>query len=65
MEIIMSIKVCPIPRVNINYKENDRRKAFLAKPKHQYCIPQCEEHDYSANDKKNEDYYGYPSFLTR
>ena len=37
------------------------RKAFLANPKHQYCVSQWGEHDYSAYDKKNGDYYKYPS----
>ena len=36
-------------------------KAFLIKPKHQYCAEQYGEHDCSANNKKNIDYYGYPS----
>ena len=36
-------------------------KAFLANPKHQYHVSQCGEHDYSANNKKNGDYYEYPS----
>ena len=36
------------------------RKAFLAKPKQQYCVSQRDEHDWSANDKKNRD-YGYPT----
>ena len=37
------------------------RKALLADPEHQYHISQCEEHDYSAYNKKNGDYYKYPS----
>ena len=53
MEIVMSIKVCLISRVNINYKENGERKSFLANPKHQYHVSLCEEHDCSANNKKN------------
>ena len=32
------------------------RKAILAKIKHQYCVSRLEEHDCSANNKKNEDY---------
>ena len=35
-------------------------KAFLAKPKHQDHVSQCREHDCSANNKKNRDYYDYP-----
>ena len=35
-------------------------KAFLANLKHQYCASQRGEHDYSAHNKKNGDYYEYP-----
>ena len=38
------------------------RKAFLANPKLQYHVSQWEDHDFGANNKKNDDYYGYPSF---
>ena len=61
MEIITSIEVWPNSWVNINYKENCGKKAFLAIPKHQYHLSQWGEHDYSANNKRNGDYYGYPS----
>ena len=37
------------------------RKTLIANPKHQYRVSQCEEHNYNANNKKNEDYYEYPS----
>ena len=37
------------------------RKAFTANPKHQYHVSQCGEHDCSPINKKNVDYYGYPS----
>ena len=37
------------------------KKAFLANPKHQYRVSQHGEHDCSANNKKNGDYYKYPS----
>ena len=36
--IIMSIQVCLITRMNFDYKENARKKAFLANPKHQYYV---------------------------
>ena len=35
------------------------RNAFLANAKYQYHVSQCEEHDYSANNKNNGDYYKY------
>ena len=38
-----------------------KRKAFLANAKHQYRISQCGEHDFSAHNKKIEDYYECPS----
>ena len=37
------------------------RKAFLANPKHQYHVSQREKCDCSAHNKKNGDYYEYPS----
>ena len=37
------------------------RKDFPANPKHQYHISQCGEHDYHTRNKKNEDYFEYPS----
>ena len=37
------------------------RKAFLANLKHQDCASQYGEHDCSANNKKNGDYYEYRS----
>ena len=55
------IEVCPISWVNINYKENGRKKAFLANQKHQYRVSPHGEHDCSAHNKKNGDYYRYPS----
>ena len=47
--------------MNFDYKENGRKKAFLANPKHQYHVSQCGEHDCHANNKKKGDYYAYPS----
>ena len=37
------------------------RKAFLANPKHEYRVSQCEEHDCSANNNKDGDYNEYSS----
>ena len=37
------------------------RKAFLSNGKDQYRVSQLAEHDCSAHNKKNEDYYEYPS----
>ena len=61
IEIIMSIKVCPISWMNINYKKNGGKKSFSCSPKHQYHVSQYGEHDCIANKKKNGDYYGNPS----
>ena len=36
-------------------------KTFLANPKRQDRVSQCGEHDYSARNKKNRDYYEYLS----
>ena len=48
MEIIMSIQVCLISRMDFDYKENSRKKTFLGNPKHQYRVSQCGELDCSA-----------------
>ena len=61
MEIISSIQVCLISRVNFDHKENGRKKAFLANPKQQYPVPQCGEPDYHASNKKKGDCYEYQS----
>ena len=37
------------------------RKAFLSNPKHQYHVSKQGEHDCSAHNKKNGDYYENPS----
>ena len=61
MEIIISIQACLFSRMNFDYEENGGKKAFLANRKHQYHVSQCGEHDCSAHNKKNGDYYEYPS----
>ena len=61
IEIIMSIQVCFISRMNFDSKENRGRKSFLANLKHQYRAPQWGEQDYNAHNKKNKDYCEYPS----
>ena len=45
LKIIMSIHVYLISQMNFNHKEIVERKAFLANPKHQYCLSQYGEHD--------------------
>ena len=40
MEIVMSIHVCLISRMNFYYIESGGKKAFLANPKHQYHVSQ-------------------------
>ena len=37
------------------------KKAFLTNPKHQYRVSRYGERDCSAKNKKNGDYYKYPS----
>ena len=65
IEIVMSIQICLISRMNFYYEENGAKKALFAKPKHQYHVFQCVshygEHDCSAKNKKNGDCYGLPS----
>ena len=61
MEIIMSIQVLLISRMNNNYEENGGKKSFSCKPKASICVSQRKEHDCSAHNKKNGDYYKNPS----
>ena len=56
MEIVISIQVCIISWMNFDYEENVGKKAFLGKPIHQYRVSQREKHDWSVNNRKNEDY---------
>ena len=52
MVIIMTIQVYLISRKNFDYKENGRKKAFLANPRQQYRASHCGEHNCHANNKK-------------
>ena len=47
--------------MNLNYKGNGGKKAFLVKPKHQYCVSKYTKHNSNATKKKNGDYYKYLS----
>ena len=60
MEIVMSIHVHLISRMNFNYTESGVKKAFFANPKQQYCASQCGELDCHANKKKNGGCYEHP-----
>ena len=61
MEIIRSIQVCLISWMNFDYKENGRKKGFLTNPKTHYHVSRYGERDCHADNKKNRDYYEYPS----
>ena len=61
MEVIMSIQVCHISWININYIENGGKNSFPANLKHQYRVSQSGERDCGAHNKKNGDYYKDPS----
>ena len=61
VEIIANIQVCLISWINFDYMKNRGKKAFLANSKHQYRVSQYGEHDFHANNKRNGDYYEYPS----
>ena len=61
MEIVMRIQVYLISRMNFDYEENGEKKALLANPRRQYRVSQYREHDCHANNKKNRDYYEFPS----
>ena len=57
--IIMSIQLCLISWMNINYVGIVERKDFLSNTKDQYDASQCGEDDCSVQNKKNLDYYEY------
>ena len=57
MVIIISIQVCLFSRMNFNYKEDGGKKSFSFKSKASNYVSQCGEHDGSALNKKNGDYY--------
>ena len=59
-KIVMSIQVCLISWVNINFKESGGKKSFSCESKAlKSCIP-MRQHDYTAHNKKNRDCYEYP-----
>ena len=59
--IVMGIQVCLISLMNFDCEENGGKKGLLANPQHQYHVSQCGERDCHASDKKNGDYFEYPS----
>ena len=61
MVIVMGIQFYFISWMNFDYRENGGKNAFLGNPNHQYHVSQYGKHDYHANNKKNGDYYRYPS----
>ena len=56
METIMIIKVFSFHGWTLIISKMVERN-----PKHEYCASQWGEYDYSANNKKNGDYYKYKS----
>ena len=52
MKIMLSIQVYLISQMNFDYKENDRKKAFLPNLKRQYRVSQCREDDCSTQKQK-------------
>ena len=58
-EISTGIQVC---HFTDKLRKMVEKKAFLEIPRHQYRVSQKGEHDCSANNQKNGDYYEYPCF---
>ena len=56
IEIIMSTQVSLISWMNINNKKNGEKKAFFAKPKHQYMYPNDDNMFVVPNNEKSGDY---------
>ena len=61
VETIMSIQACLFSWINFDLKENAGKKTFSHKLKHQHHVSQWGKHDCSTHNKKNRDYYEYPS----
>ena len=47
--------------MSFDYKENGGKKCFSYKSKYQYHVSYWGEHDCSAHNKNDGDYYEYPS----
>ena len=60
MEIMTGIQVRPFWWMNFDLRKMMKKKAFLAKPKHQNCVPQRKEHVLVSHHKKNRDYLENP-----
>ena len=66
MEIIMGIQVYLFSRMNFDFKENGGKKSFSCKSKASMSCIRIWRTLFSANNKKNRDYYEYPSlYLSR
>ena len=61
MEVIMSIQVCHISLININYTKKGGKNSFLINLKHQYRVSQSGERDCGAHNETNGDYNEYSS----
>ena len=62
-EIITSIHVCLISRMNFDYKKMVERKAFPIKPKQRHRVSQKEKQNCTAQSQKNGYYYKNPSLF--
>ena len=61
MDIIMSIQDCLLHGWMLVARKMVERNAFIANPKNEYHVSQWGEHDWSAHNKMNGDYYKYLS----
>ena len=62
MEILTGVKIISFHGLTLITRKIGERKALLANPKLLYHVSQCREHDCSANNKMNGDYYEYLCF---
>ena len=58
MRLSWESKFVPFDGWTLILRKMAKRKAFLAKPKHQNCVSQWKEHVLVSNHKKNRDYDG-------
>ena len=63
IKIVMGLQVCLISRITFNCKENGGKKNFSSKSKASIFYIPMMKNDCSAENKKNKDYYEYPSLF--
>ena len=61
--LLWESKLVSFHRWTLTIRKMVKIKAFPANPKLQCCVSQWGEHNCSAHNRKNKDYYEYPSLF--